>query len=209
MNPRKLLNLLRSKSGKLVLFGLVFAGALVVFGSCRSRKAAARESVAMKPADLDLATNKSQTVESVTRPMQEFRPPPPKPEPTASPAPEPIAAAPAPNPKSEQSLPPAPLSLLAETPHPEMKRLSERYAPYGRLIPCETVITVDSASIQTPIIGLVTENIYFTGRLIIPAATEVHGTAPTDRSRERIASGTAWALRCQTGEALHVHASAL
>ena len=146
----------------------------------------------MKPADLDLATNKSQTVESVTRPMQEFRPPPPKPEPTASPAPEPIAAAPAPNPKSEQPLPPAPLSLLAETPHPEMKRLSERYAPYGRLIPCETVITVDSASIQTPIIGLVTENIYFTGRLIIPAGTEVHGTAQADRSRERIASGTVW-----------------
>src|SRR5207247_10630313 len=87
---------------------------------------------------------------------------------------------------------PEPLSTLPATPRPEPKRSSTRYAPFGRLIPCQTVITVDSASIQTPIIGLVTENIYHAGRLIIRAGTEVHGTAQTDRSRERIASGTYW-----------------
>jgi len=77
------------------------------------------------------------------------------------------------------------------------------------LIPCETVITVDSASIQTPIIGLVTENIYHAGRLIIRAGTEVHGTAQTDRSRERIASGTSWRFVSQTGEELGLKAIAL
>src|SRR5207253_6719079 len=69
MNPRTLLNFLRSKSGKLVLFGLIFSAALVVFGSLRSQRVA-QQPVMMKPADLDLATNKSQTVESITRPMQ-------------------------------------------------------------------------------------------------------------------------------------------
>ena len=57
------------------------------------------------------------------------------------------------------------------------------------MIPCETVITVDSASMQTPIVGLVTENIYHAGKLVIPAGTEVHGTAATARHRERISSG--------------------
>ncbi len=210
MNPRTLLNFLRSKSGKLVLFGLIFSGALVVFGSLRSQRVA-RQPVTMKPADLDLATNKSQTVESITKPMQAFHPPQPKPEPAPKPVAEKVLPAPAPAPKldSVEHLPPAPLSLLAETPRPEPKRLSNHYAPFGRLIPCETVITVDSASIQTPIIGLVTENIYHAGRLIIRAGTEVHGTAQTDRSRERIASGTSWRFVSQTGEELGLKAIAL
>jgi len=77
------------------------------------------------------------------------------------------------------------------------------------LIPCETVITVDSASIQTPIIGLVTEDIYHGGKLVIPAGTEVHGTAQSDRHRERIASGNNWTLVWQTGEELRLKAIAL
>ena len=35
----------------------------------------------------------------------------------------------------------------------EPKSVSSIYAPFGRLISCETVVTVDSASIQTPIVG--------------------------------------------------------
>jgi len=211
MNPRALLNFLRSKSGKLILFGLIFTAALVVFASVRSHRVMARDPVTMKLVDLDLSTNKSQTVESITRPMQDFRPPPAKPEPPQKQSVEKLVTAPAAAPKPEpvQQLPAAPLSLLAETPHPEPKRLSDRYAPFGRLIPCETVVTVDSASIQTPIIGLVTENIYHAGKLIIRAGTEIHGTAQTDRSRERIASGSSWRFVCQTGEELTVKAIAL
>ncbi len=41
--------------------------------------------------------------------------------------------------------------------------ISEDYAPYGRLIPCETIITIDSAKIDTPIIGFVTEDVYHDG----------------------------------------------
>jgi hypothetical protein len=89
------------------------------------------------------------------------------------------------------------------------KKLSAAYAPFGRLISCETVITVDSSSMQTPIIGLVTEDVYHAGKLIIPAGTEVHGTAKTDHQRERIASGSSWTLVWQNGEEMQIKAIAL
>ena len=102
-----------------------------------------------------------------------------------------------------------PISLFAETPQSEQKQLSKNYAPFGRLIPCELIVTVDSSSIQTPIIGLVTEDIYHNGRLIIPAGTEVHGKAQTDRTRERIASGDNWTLVWTGGEELRLSGIAL
>lgn len=72
--------------------------------------------------------------------------------------------------------------------------LSKTYAPYGRLIPCETVITLESSKLETPVIGLVTEDVWHDGRLIIPAGAEVHGRASLDRSRERIAAEGKWVI---------------
>ena len=43
-------------------------------------------------------------------------------------------------------------------------------------------------------------DVYHLGKLVIPAGTELHGTAQTDRARERIASGSAWTLVWQTGK---------
>lgn len=84
------------------------------------------------------------------------------------------------------------------------------FAAYGRLVPCELVITVDSARIDTPIIGLVTEDVYGpNGDLVIPAGTEVHGRAQLDRMRERIASQTAWVIVFQDGRELRVSGLAL
>src|SRR5713101_2328385 len=45
--------------------------------------------------------------------------------------------------------------------------------------------------------------------LMLPAGTEVPGTAKTDRHRERIASGRSRTLVWQTGEALHLSAIVL
>ena len=87
--------------------------------------------------------------------------------------------------------------------------MSKYYAPFGRLIPCELVITIDSSTIRTPIVGLITEDIYHGGRLIIPAGTEVHGVAQVDRVRERIASGKQWTLVWQNGEELPISGIAL
>ena len=44
---------------------------------------------------------------------------------------------------------------------------------------------------------------------MIPAGTEVHGTAQTDHHRERISSGSSWTLVWQTGEELQLKALAL
>ena len=92
--------------------------------------------------------------------------------------------------------------------------VSDSYAPYGRLIPCETVITIDSAKIETPIIGFVTEDVWHDGKLIIPAGAEVHGKAQVDPSRERIASADSWILVWRTtdrmnGAELPLHGVAL
>jgi hypothetical protein len=57
--------------------------------------------------------------------------------------------------------------------------------------------------------GLVTEDVYHGGKLVIPAGTDVHGTAQADRHRERIASGTSWTLVWQSGEELRLKPTVL
>ncbi|MBX7157681.1 MAG: TrbI/VirB10 family protein [Verrucomicrobiae bacterium] len=81
--------------------------------------------------------------------------------------------------------------------------VTETYAPYGRLIPCELVITVDSSNIKTPIIGMVTEDLWHNGRLVIPAGAEVHGTAQADKTRERIASSGSWVIVWRTANEMN------
>ena len=71
-------------------------------------------------------------------------------------------------------------------------------APYGRLIPCETVVAIESNRLETPIIGLVTEDVWHNGRLVIPAGAEVHGRASLDRTRERLAAQGAWRIVWRT-----------
>jgi len=151
-------------------------------------------------------------VQSVALPMQPFHPPTQKSE-SLSLAKSDAASKVVIEPRTQENKAPtlAPISLFPDsaTENTDRKTVSSIYAPFGRLISCETIITVDSASIQTPIIGLVTENIYHAGKLVIPAGTEVHGTAQTDRQRERIASGNNWTLVWQGGEELHLNAIAL
>ncbi|MCI0745434.1 MAG: TrbI/VirB10 family protein [Verrucomicrobia subdivision 3 bacterium] len=210
MKPRDLLNFFKTRSGKLLLFALVFGGGLLVFSAVRNKDGSGTD-IAVAP----LGTNdRPQTVQTVERPMQPFYPPPPKPEPPPPPPktnepPKEVAKTPPQQPPPPAAL--APISLLADATAgvPEPRSLGPVYAPFGRLISCETVITVDSASIQTPIIGLVTEDLYHAGKLVIPAGTEVHGSAQTDRQRERIAGGTSWTLVWQSGEELRLKAVAL
>ena len=189
MKPRDLLNFFKTKSGKLLLFVVVFGGGLLLFSAVRNRTDGG-PNVAVAPLGTN-QTDKPQIVQTVERPTQPFHPPPPKPEPPPATL--------------------APISLFPDTTAgvTEPKSLGSIYAPFGRLIPCETIITVDSASIQTPIVGLITEDIYHAGKLVIPAGTEIHGTAQTDRHRERIASGNSWTLVWQTGEELRLSAIAL
>ncbi len=213
MKPRDLLNFLKTRTGKLVAFCLIFGGGLLLFSALRDRSKSDEDNVRVTRLTTN-ATDKPQVVQSIERPMQPFRPPAPKPEPkpvvvTNNAPARTVVEKPKQDTSPTQLL--APISLVADASAgvPEPKALGSIYAPYGRLIACETVITVDSASMQTPIVGLVTENIYHGGKLVIPAGTEVHGTAQTDRHRERIASGNNWTFVWQGGEELRLKAIAL
>ena len=62
------------------------------------------------------------------------------------------------------------------------------YAPAFRLVKCQLVNTVDSSNLTTPVIGLVTDDLCWNGKVIIRANSEVHSVASVDRVRERIAS---------------------
>ena len=58
--------------------------------------------------------------------------------------------------------------------------LSERYAPFGRLLDCKLVNTLESNVDGTPLIAIVIQDLWWTNakgerKLIIPAGTEVHG----------------------------------
>lgn len=224
MNPQTFLNFFKTKSGKLLAFGALFAGGLVIFSVLRKHHTSPEDAVAAAPLVTNNVSGKPQVVQSFEEPFAAFHPPVAKAE-NATSTPNPAARSnPAngstnglspsllvspPPPRPAESL--TPISLFADSTAgaPATKKLGAVFAPYGRLIPCETVITVDSSSIQTPIIGLVTENVYHAGRLVIPAGTEVHGTAKTDHQRERIASGTSWTLVWQNGEEMRLRAIAL
>ncbi|MCZ7636800.1 MAG: TrbI/VirB10 family protein [Verrucomicrobia bacterium] len=83
------------------------------------------------------------------------------------------------------------------------------HAPTGRLLRCQLVNTIDSSSIDTPIIALVAADLWHGGELVVPTGTEVHGRARLDRMRERIVASGAWTLVWQTGEELVVNGIAL
>ena len=67
-------------------------------------------------------------------------------------------------------------------------------APYGQLLRCELVQTIMTSNLQTPIIGMVTEPLWWNGKEIIPAGVIVHGVAASSPMRDRVGTGTKWVL---------------
>lgn len=202
MSPRSAIIFVRSRTGALLVFLLLLGIGYVLLNGFK----APTTNFLARPVGKETpkADRKSQVVETVTRDMTAFNPP------------KEIAAPPTPAPapeKKKQEQPPGlpPISLYAESTGAEQtaETLGEDYAPFGRLVQCELIVTVDSSVISTPIIGLVTDDVWHNGRLIVPAGTEVHGTAKVDRVRERIASSGNWTLVWQGGEELTVNGLAL
>jgi hypothetical protein len=101
--------------------------------------------------------------------------------------------------------PPIPQTIFAT----KEQTISELFLPYGRLLRCELVNTVDSTNIDTPIIGLVIDDTWNDGRLIIPAGTEAHGVAQKSAVRERIGSERQWFLVFQDGRELALSGTVL
>jgi hypothetical protein len=95
--------------------------------------------------------------------------------------------------EEKQELPESSLTIFAAEPQKSKPDPGNRgprgdYAPAFRLVRCQLVNTVDSSNIATPIIGLVTADVWWNGKVIIHANSEVHGAANIDLARERIAS---------------------
>ena len=202
MRFARLLEALRARPAALVAAALVLVCLLGFAGALRPRHAA--------PTALLYTNSAPATVTTLARE--------PVPVVTVAPAPRPPLADPQPNLPLRQTPP----SVAVKTSHPSavlsihvhlppetnLPSLGV-YAPAGRLLCCQLVNTVDSASIDTPIIALVTHDLWHDGRLVVPAGTEVHSRARADRLRERLVASGLWTLVWQSGEELAVHGIAL
>lgn len=192
MNLRKFwTELVQKPAGRLVLF--LLAGAIVLAFILMQRGPGQKPVAAPMPAEATVAKGYSfdQDIPAPTRVASS---------PSATPTLSEARQQPTPQPP-----PPIPQAIFAT----RESSLSESYLPYGRLLKCELVNTVDSTNIDTPIIGLVTEDVFHDGVLIIPAGTEVHGIAQKTAIRERIGSGRKWILVFQDGRELPVSGTVL
>lgn len=202
MSPRNAINFFRSRTGAFLLFLILLGIGYVVVNGLKAPSNRLLPSEGRK--QNAKSEQKPQTVETVTRDMTAFNPPK-EPPPLPTPPPQTVKK------KQEEAPTLPPISLYAAAPEVDdtAGALGKDYAPFGRLVQCELIVTVDSSAISTPIIGLVTDDVWHDGRLVIPAGTEVHGTAKVDRVRERIASSGNWTLVWQGGDELNVSGLAL
>ena len=94
----------------------------------------------------------------------------------------------------------SPVSLFTAKPvkKAQLAKPLKNYAPFGRLLKCQLVNTIDSSNFDTPIIALVTEDLWHNGKVIIPAGTEIHGRAQSVTQRNRIATNGSWVLVWRT-----------
>lgn len=151
-------------------------------------------------------------------------------QPAAAPAPEPATTATmtsfetsiqppsrtqkaTPTPSTERTKTQLPVTSISRTPMAiyvsREESVSNEFAAFGRLLRCQLVNTVDSSRIETPIIGIVEQDLWQNGRRIVPAGTEVHGSAQATNLRDRIASNNAWTLVFQDGRELKITGTAL
>lgn len=193
----KLLSFLKSPAGNLaVLACFVAVGAFMIHGSNAREQARSAQLTKTDPKE------NRPLRESILRPGQPLKVPARAATSTADAAPPAADAGDAARTRgargSRTEAPPKPktlpISLVANASPDTGSPLSKTYAPFGRLIPCETVITMESSKLDTPVIGLVTEDVWHNGDLIIPAGAEVHGRASLDRARERIAVSGKWVV---------------
>ena len=92
--------------------------------------------------------------------------------------------------KGKKKAKPPPFPRLVHVTNPAPERFEAPaprfFAPRGMLIKAALVLTIDSSSLDTPVLALVTEDVYWNERLIVPAGTQVQAKASNGRTRDRI-----------------------
>ena len=81
--------------------------------------------------------------------------------------------------------------------------------PFGTLLKCKLVNTIDSANLETPVIAVLLEDVWQNGKKVIPANTLVHGTARAGRLRDRVNASGPWRFVWQDGRELAFNGVAL
>jgi hypothetical protein len=221
MNPRAIKNFFMSKFGLFLVFVAVLFSGLFVYGHSQAeQKEVARLAASAKKTDLgkvNLPLNEG--LESglpqqagasadAAHSKGEGRIVPFRPANVRTGTP-PARNAEAPRPPKKiryQSLlaaytPPPPPSAEANPP--------KRFLPFGTLLKCKLVNTVDSANLETPVIALLLEDVWQNGERVVPANTLVHGTAKAGRMRDRISASGTWRFVWQDGRELAFNGIAL
>jgi len=81
-------------------------------------------------------------------------------------------------PNPEPTIPAAPLRAPSAAEKGGTPSMGEEFAPFGRLVKCQLVDTLDSVTARSePIVALVTEDLDWNGNVIIPAGTEAFSYA--------------------------------
>ena len=143
-----------------------------------------------------------QTLDRITRtdePMVPFNPRRRK-QPKARPSPEPKKAV-----KKD-----VPSMIIAASDQPIVQAtVSKQLLPVGTLIRCVLVNTVLSSSLETPVIALVSEDVYHRGRLMIPRDTKVVSYTNKGRNRDRVHIEGGWHFIWPDGQTVSVRGTAL
>lgn len=233
MNPRALGNFLKSRFGLFVVFVVVLFSGLAIYGKRQANereegKLAAQNAKKVElgqvrlPLDKGLENGIPQQVqppvaakpgtEAVGDGIVPFQPP-------AAAGSTSVATDKAGTDPAKKG-PPKPrkiryASLLASYEPPptnaEKKRPAppKRFIPFGTLLKCKLVNTIDSSNLETPVIAILLEDVWQNGEKVIPANTLIHGTARPGRMRDRIAASGTWRLVWQDGRELAFNGIAL
>ena len=235
MSPRSVANFLKSKFGLFVVFVLVLFSGLGIYGKQQADARQASKLAAQNPKKVEvgqvrLPLNKGlesgvpQQVRPSAGPQDEqnptspeivpFRqsPPPPAPPPVPVPVSPSVTVAPKAEPKPKKiryasllasyEVIPAKVGRLAPT-------APEKFMPFGTLLKCKLVNTVDSANLETPVIALLLEDVWQNGKKVVPANTLLHGTARAGRMRDRVTATGTWRFVWQDGRELTFNGVAL
>ncbi len=231
MNPRNIGNFLKSKFGLFILFVVVLFSGLAIYGRQQAQEREAAKLAAQSTKKVELGQIRvplDQGLESglpqQARPpvvaqagepataggIVPFRPAAPVAKATAGQKPHTATPAAEPKPRKVRYA-----SLLAsyEAPPVRSERVvpppPEKFMPFGTLLKCKLVNTIDSANLETPVIAVLLEDVWQNGKKVIPANTLVHGTARAGRLRDRVTASGSWRFVWQDGRELAFNGVAL
>jgi len=211
MNPRNLGNFLKSKFGLFVVFVVVLFSGLWIYGQHQASERATAKLAAQKGKKIELGQMREPLDKGLERGLpQQVRPSgtpqtekeaadggivPFRPVPTGT-ASAPVGARAGGSAQKAEAKPRKIryASLLATYDAPSAAKADraeplapERFMPFGTLLKCKLVNTIDSANLETPVIAVLLEDVWQNGKKVVPANTLVHGSragGPDARPRD-------------------------